>query len=86
MSAFILGVWPIAGLTSGRSHLIGVSRLNGKAPHSRVDYRAGDPKGKHCAVYFNFIEPKSCKVVDDPISPSGLCDWYEPKDVRKAER
>lgn len=60
--------------------------MNGKVTHSRVDYRAGDPKGKHCSVCYNFVAPKACKLVDNPISPGGLCDWYEPKDVRKDEK
>ena len=38
------------------------------------------PKGKaSCANCAQFIAPKSCKVVDGDVSPSGWCLMYAPK-------
>jgi hypothetical protein len=50
-----------------------------KITHEQAKYQ-DTPKGdQKCATCVQFQPPSSCKIVADPISPNGWCQFYAAK-------
>jgi hypothetical protein len=56
--------------------------------HKEANYRAATTE-KRCGGCSMFVssKPPACTLVERPIRPSGVCDYYDPtnrKEVRRA--
>ena len=47
--------------------------------HDVAKYQDTPKNGQQCSTCVNFVEPASCKIVADPISPQGWCQFYGKK-------
>jgi hypothetical protein len=50
-----------------------------KLTHEASKYQDQPKDGQECSGCTQFVEPASCKVVEDPISPSGWCQLFMAK-------
>ena len=50
-----------------------------KLSHDVAKYQDQPKNGQKCSTYLQFVPPGSCKIVVDPISPNGWCQFYGPK-------
>jgi hypothetical protein len=50
-----------------------------KLTHEIAKYQDQPKDGQQCSGCVQFVEPSSCKVVEDPISPKGWCQLYMAK-------
>ncbi len=50
-----------------------------KAAKTAVQYQEQPKDGHQCSACAQFEAPKSCKIVDGDISPSGWCALFAPK-------
>ena len=50
-----------------------------KVSHDVAKYQDQPKNGQKCSTCLQFVTPGSCKIVMDPISPNGWCQFYGPK-------
>jgi len=50
-----------------------------KIAHEAAKYQETPNNGQQCSTCVQFIAPASCKIVADPISPNGWCQFYAAK-------
>jgi len=50
-----------------------------KLTHEVAKYQETPKDGQKCSTCLQFVEPASCKLVVDPISPDGWCQFYGAK-------
>lgn len=50
-----------------------------KLSHTVAKYQDQPKNGQKCSTCLQFAAPGSCKIVVDPISPNGWCQFYGPK-------
>ena len=50
-----------------------------KIPHEIAKYQDNPKNGQKCSTCIQFVTPASCKIVADPISPDGWCQFYGAK-------
>ncbi len=50
-----------------------------KLTHEVAKYQDSPKDGQKCSTCIQFVEPASCKLVVDPISPDGWCQFYGAK-------
>jgi hypothetical protein len=50
-----------------------------KLTHEVAKYQETPKDDQKCSTYIQFVEPASCKIVVDPISPDGWCQFYGAK-------
>lgn len=50
-----------------------------KQSHEAAKYQDTPKNSQKCATCILFEPPASCKIVVDPISPEGWCQFYGPK-------
>ena len=50
-----------------------------KLTHEAAKYQDHPKDGQQCSNCLQFVAPASCKVVEDPITPSGWCLLYAAK-------
>jgi len=50
-----------------------------KLTHEVAKYQETPKDGQKCSTCIQFVEPASCKLVVDPISPDGWCQFYGAK-------
>jgi hypothetical protein len=50
-----------------------------KLTHEVAKYQDTPKDGQKCSTCIQFVEPASCKLVLDPISPDGWCQFYGAK-------
>jgi hypothetical protein len=50
-----------------------------KIAHDQAKYQDTPNNGQKCSGCVQFVEPASCKIVADPISPNGWCQYYGAK-------
>ena len=50
-----------------------------KLTHEVAKYQDTPKDGQQCSTCVLFETPASCKIVVDPISPDGWCQFYGPK-------
>ncbi len=84
-----------AGKTSRRTMLLNSASIAGglilsapmvrtasaqtKLTHEVAKYQETPKDGQKCSTCIQFVEPASCKLVVDPISPDGWCQFYGAK-------
>ncbi len=84
-----------AGSTSRRTMLLNSAAIAGgfilsapvartasaqtKLTHEVAKYQDTPKDGQKCSTCIQFVEPASCKLVVDPISPDGWCQFYGAK-------
>lgn len=71
-SASIAGGFILAPVASGAS-------AQTKLTHEVAKYQDTPKDGQKCSTCIQFVEPASCKLVVDPISPDGWCQFYGAK-------
>jgi hypothetical protein len=57
-----------------------------KLTKAEVNYRKAEVLGRACGRCTMFLAPESCTLVKGYILRSFVCDRFEPKDHRNAER
>lgn len=50
-----------------------------KLTHEVAKYQDTPKDNQKCSTCLQFVEPASCKLVIDPISPDGWCQFYGAK-------
>ncbi len=50
-----------------------------KVSHADAKYQDSPKNGQKCSTCVQFQPPTSCKIVADPISPNGWCQFYAAK-------
>ena len=50
-----------------------------KLTHEVAKYQDTPKDNQKCSTCIQFVEPASCKLVVDPISPDGWCQFYGAK-------
>jgi hypothetical protein len=50
-----------------------------KLTHEVAKYQDEPKNGQKCSTCVQFQPPSACKIVVDPISPNGWCQFYAPK-------
>ena len=50
-----------------------------KLTHEVAKYQDTPKDDQKCSTCIQFVEPASCKLVVDPISPDGWCQFYGAK-------
>jgi High potential iron-sulfur protein len=50
-----------------------------KVSHTDSKYQDSPKNGQKCSTCVQFQPPASCKIVADPISPDGWCQFYAAK-------
>ena len=50
-----------------------------KLTHEISKYQDTPKNNQKCSTCIQFVTPASCKIVVDPISPDGWCQFYGPK-------
>jgi hypothetical protein len=50
-----------------------------KLTHEVAKYQETPKDGQKCSTCIQFVEPASCKLVVDPISADGWCQFYGAK-------
>ena len=50
-----------------------------KLTHEVAKYQETPKDDQKCSTCIQFVEPASCKIVVDPISPDGWCQFYGAK-------
>ena len=50
-----------------------------KLSHEISKYQDTPKNNQKCSTCIQFVTPASCKIVVDPISPDGWCQFYGPK-------
>ena len=50
-----------------------------KITHEIAKYQDTPKNGQKCSTCIQFVTPASCKIVADPISPDGWCQFYGAK-------
>ena len=50
-----------------------------KLTHEVAKYQDTPKDNQKCSTCIQFVEPSSCKLVVDPISPDGWCQFYGAK-------
>ncbi len=50
-----------------------------KLTHAVAKYQDQPNNGAECSTCVQFQPPGSCKIVEDPISPHGWCQFYTKK-------
>jgi hypothetical protein len=50
-----------------------------KLTHTVAKYQDQPNNGQKCSTCVQFAPPGSCKIVMDPISPNGWCQFYGAK-------
>jgi len=50
-----------------------------KLAHEQAKYQVTPKDDKRCSTCVQFQPPSSCKIVADPISPNGWCQFYGAK-------
>ena len=50
-----------------------------KLTHAVAKYQDTPHGNQQCSNCANFEPPSACKIVQDPISPNGWCQFYGPK-------
>ncbi len=50
-----------------------------KVSHADAKYQDSPKNGQKCSTCVQFQPPASCKIVADPISPDGWCQFYAAK-------
>ena len=69
-----------AGALAGSSlTAASAAATSAKVPHKLAHYQATPNGSAHCQVCSQFVPQPSCKVVDDPIVPTGWCLLYAAK-------
>lgn len=58
---------------------INTARAQTKLTHAVAKYQDSPHGSQQCSNCVNFEPPGSCKIVQDPISPNGWCQFYGPK-------
>jgi hypothetical protein len=87
-------IWA-AGCTSRRAILLNSASIAGgfilsapaartasaqtKLTHEVAKYQDTPKDGQKCSTCIQFVEPASCKLVVDPISPDAWCQFYAAK-------
>jgi hypothetical protein len=55
------------------------ARAQIKIPHDAAKYQDNPKDSQKCSTCVQFEQPGSCKIVADPISPNGWCQFYAQK-------
>ena len=55
------------------------ARAQTKLAHDVAKYQDTPKDNQKCSTCLQFVEPASCKLVVDPISPNGWCQFYGAK-------
>lgn len=50
-----------------------------KLSHAVAKYQDQPKNGQQCSTCVNFVAPAACRIVADPISPHGWCQFYAAK-------
>jgi hypothetical protein len=50
-----------------------------KLTHDAAKYQDQPKDGLQCSACLQFVEPASCKIVEDPIAATGWCQLFIPK-------
>ena len=50
-----------------------------KVTHEAAKYQDQPKDGQQCSACLQFVEPASCKVVEDPIAATGWCQLFMAK-------
>jgi hypothetical protein len=50
-----------------------------KLSHEQAKYQDTPKNGQKCSTCIQFVAPASCKLVADPITPDGWCQFYGAK-------
>ncbi len=50
-----------------------------KLTHDAAKYQDQPKDGLQCSACVQFVEPASCKIVEDPIAATGWCQLFIPK-------
>jgi hypothetical protein len=50
-----------------------------KLTHEAAKYQDQPKDGLQCSACLHFVEPASCKLVEDPIAAAGWCQLFMPK-------
>jgi hypothetical protein len=55
------------------------AQKSAKISHEMAKYQDQPKNGQKCSACSQFQPPSSCKIVADPISPNGWCQYFTPK-------
>ena len=69
----------LAGTIASAAILPQVSFAQTKLSHAVAKYQDEPKNGQECSTCLQFAPPGSCKIVADPISPNGWCQFYAKK-------
>jgi hypothetical protein len=58
---------------------VGTALAQTKLTHEVSKYQDTPKDGQKCSTCIQWEPPASCKIVVDPISPEGWCQFYGPK-------
>ena len=50
-----------------------------KMSHVVAKYQDSPKNGQECSTCANLVPPQACRIVADPISPHGWCQFYAKK-------
>jgi hypothetical protein len=68
-----------ATIAGGLAAATSLARAQTKLSHKEAKYQDTPKNGQKCSTCIQFAEPASCKIVVDPISPDGWCQFYGAK-------
>jgi hypothetical protein len=68
-----------AGALVSAAALPQTARAQTKLSHTVAKYQDQPKNGQKCSTCVQFSPPGSCKIVVDPISPNGWCQFYGQK-------
>lgn len=69
----------LAGAIASAAALPQSALAQTKLSHAASKYQDQPKNGQKCSTCLQFVPPGSCKIVVDPISPNGWCQFYGPK-------
>lgn len=76
---FLRGAAIAAGAFAGAGIAASSAASSAKVPHKLAHYQQTPNGPARCQVCSQFLPQPSCKVVDDPIVPTGWCLLYAAK-------
>lgn len=69
----------LAGAIASAATLSQAALAQTKVTHAVAKYEDQPKNGQKCLTCVQFVPPGSCKIVADPISPNGWCQFYGAK-------
>jgi hypothetical protein len=68
----------LAGAVASAAAMAQAALAQTKLSHDVAKYQDQPKNGQKCLTCLQFVPPGSCKIVVDPISPNGWCQFYGP--------